>query len=145
MNKKLIIASLIFLLVSAVSTSILILEKIEKDKTITPESNQPQNNQSVLILFYGEGCPHCLVVERYIEENEVTEKIDLQMKEVWGNEENHSLMMEKVKVCRLDNKSVGVPFLWDSGNSKCLMGDRNVINYLQSKVNANSVSGSKTE
>ena len=144
MNKKLILAALIFLLVSVVSISILTLEKIQKDKTITSD----QNNQVVngeLILFYGEGCPHCLKVESYIEENKVTDKIDLQLKEVWNNEENHNLMIEKVKACNLGNKSVGVPFLWDAGNSKCLMGDSNVIDYLQSKVNANSANGSKTE
>jgi glutaredoxin-related protein len=40
------------------------------------------------ILFYGNGCPHCAKVEEYINQNEIQDKFDLELKEIYFNKSN---------------------------------------------------------
>jgi len=53
MNKKVIIPTILFIIVLIFSVVILLENK---------ESNHPVE-QSQIILFYGDGCPHCAIVE----------------------------------------------------------------------------------
>ncbi|MCK5085056.1 MAG: hypothetical protein KAQ64_05390 [Candidatus Pacebacteria bacterium] len=92
----------------------------------------PQNEQSQIILFYGDGCPHCVVVEEYIEKNNINEKISFERKEIYHNKNNASELAEKAKACEPPINSIGVPFLWDNG--KCSIGDRNIIEFLKQKT-----------
>lgn len=85
-----------------------------------------------MILFYMDGCPHCKVVEDFIKENKVNEKISFQEKEVSGNKENARELTEKAKICGLATDSIGVPFLWDG--SQCLVGDKDIIDFLTQKI-----------
>jgi glutaredoxin len=87
---------------------------------------------SDIILFYGEGCPHCELVRKYLSDNNVSAKLTYEMKEVYHNQENANQMIEKAKVCGMTSGSLGVPFLWDG--TKCLVGDADVINFFKSKI-----------
>jgi glutaredoxin len=90
-------------------------------------------SDSEIIFFYGDLCPHCKVVEKYFDENKVTEKIQFSQREIYRDEANSALMIEKAKKCGLDEKTLGVPFLWAEG--KCLLGDEDVIKYFENKLN----------
>lgn len=97
--------------------------------------NQPadrQGEQSQIILFYGDGCPHCAKVEKYIEENKVKDKISFAQKEVYHNKNNADEMAGKAKICGLPAGSIGVPFLWDG--EKCLIGDQDIIDFFKQKT-----------
>jgi len=41
-----------------------------------------------LIFFWGEGCPHCENVKKYIAENNLDSKIKISSKEVYSNQSN---------------------------------------------------------
>lgn len=102
------------------------------------KNNPPPNgdNNSKIILFYGAGCPHCAVVEEYIKQNKIDEKITFARKEVRQNKDNANELVEKAKVCGLPTDSIGVPFLWDGTNGdKCYVGDKDVIDYFKQKTN----------
>jgi hypothetical protein len=139
MKKKLILSAVIFLSVSIFALGVLISEKINNNQT-NGEPPVPQENNQIAdgrtILFYGDGCPHCLEVESFLEQNSVSAKIQYESKEVWGNEENRGLMLEKVQACKIDAKTVGVPFLWDGINGKCLIGKDQVIDFFQKRLGA---------
>ena len=47
----------------------------------------PQSPNGVT-LFYGESCPHCANVERFISENNVEEKVSISRKEIYFNSAN---------------------------------------------------------
>lgn len=138
MNKKLILAAFLFLIISAATIAVL---GFEKDK-----SNQaPPENESTLpedasiadgktILFYGDGCPHCLKIEAFLEEKEAARKISYETKEVWDDADNRKIMMEKVAACKMKQDNVGVPFLWDGENGKCLIGVDQVMEFFQTKI-----------
>lgn len=99
-------------------------------------NNQQQSGgdrESEIILFYGDGCPHCAKVDEFIKDNNVEEKISFAKKEVYNNVANANELSQKAKKCGMDTKSIGVPFLWDG--EKCLVGDVDIIDFFKKKMN----------
>jgi len=96
---------------------------------IVAHSAQP----SGMILFYGNGCPHCVNVDNYITDNNITQKVSFTKLEVFSNGVNAGFMQNDANTCGLNQSVVGVPFLWD-GNSKCYIGDTDVINFFSRYV-----------
>lgn len=141
MNSKLALAAALLAITSVVSVSILALDRKEtaqgnsKQEKMEQETKTGTPAEGGIILFYGDGCPHCIKVENYMEQNKTSEKIDILIKEVWNNEENRTLMAEKVKACGLEGKPIGVPFLWyeeaPNGNSECIMGYDPIVDFFQ--------------
>ena len=90
------------------------------------------NKDASIIFFYGQECPHCKTVEKYIEENKITEKVNFAQGEVYHNKTNSALLAEKAGKCGIDTKSIGVPFLWE--NDKCYVGQEEVIQFFKDKI-----------
>lgn len=85
------------------------------------------------ILFFGDGCPHCKVVEDFIVANDVRKKIQFDTKEVWSNQSNALLMTKIWNQCGLSVQSgMGVPFYWDG--TSCYSGQEEIINYFKTKI-----------
>ena len=101
------------------------------------EKIRSSNNRPLekIVLFYGTGCPHCVKVEEFIKENKIKEKINFEEKEVYFNKENQNLLKEAAKFCKIDEREIGVPFLWDRENGKCVVGDEPIINFFKEKLN----------
>jgi glutaredoxin len=131
MDKKIILTTILF------SVIVLILGYV------VVGSMQNKNNQSKsttinlpskekIVFYYGITCPHCKEVEKWMEENKVEEKIKIEKKEVYENQ-NNAYELEKVaQACGLDTSSIGVPFLWADG--KCYIGTPEVIKVLENKL-----------
>jgi glutaredoxin len=98
--------------------------------------NNPPPNKDLkgIILFYGIGCPHCAKVEEFIKENRIKEKITFEEREVYFNKENRNLLGEAAKSCRISENEIGVPFLWDKENGKCIIGDEPIIDFFKEKL-----------
>jgi len=88
-----------------------------------------------LILFWGNGCPHCEVVKDYISQNELDKKIKISSLEVYYNQANQKLLEETVKKCpEIDTtQGIGVPLAFDTKNQKCLLGDTPIIDWLKTQ------------
>lgn len=119
MNKKTVIALLLGLIV----ISGVVVIKATKENSPADESRTT--------LYYGVTCPHCKVVEKWLEENpEIKEKSGLVAKEVYENQENSKELGEKAKECQIGGSGgIGVPFLYDNG--QCIIGDQPIIDYLK--------------
>lgn len=100
-------------------------EKIEQNQPATPIT-------SSTILFYGEECPHCKDVEKFIEENKIAEKVKFDSLEVWYNKKNNQLLMEKTRECSIEKNEIGVPFLYSEG--KCLIGAPDIEKFFKEKA-----------
>lgn len=97
----------------------------------TPIPKTSLSSNGSAILFVGEGCPHCAKVEQYLTSHpEVNQKLVIEQKEVWSNEDNAKLMDERADTCQPALDSPGVPFLWNNG--KCVVGDTPIIDYFSS-------------
>jgi glutaredoxin len=143
MKNKIIIPTILFIAVLIFSFYVLSQEKIRNQiqknglpgQEIQQNNGENKGNQSAseIILFYGKGCPHCAVVEEYIKENNIQDKVSFVQKEVYYNQDNAKELLEKAKICGIPTNSIGVPFLWDGKN--CLIGDRDIINFFKQKTN----------
>ena len=89
------------------------------------------NEGAETILYYGEGCGHCATVSEFIDTNNIKSKVEFVEKEIFGNKENNDEMKQKAVDCGLDPNQIGVPFLYDNG--ECFIGDKDVIEFFQSK------------
>ena len=133
MKNKIIIPTILFIVVLIFSFFALSQEKKE-NQALTNETTTTENqSESQIILFYGDGCPHCKIVEEYINESNIQNKISFAQKEVYYNQNNAKELEAKAKICGLPTDSIGVPFLWDG--EKCLIGDQDIINFFKQKIN----------
>jgi hypothetical protein len=82
-----------------------------------------------IILFYGNGCPHCEIVDDFVLQNKIEEKVKFTKLEVWYNKDNQSIISQVAQKCGITADSVGVPFLYDG--VKCYEGDIDVINFFK--------------
>jgi glutaredoxin-related protein len=85
-------------------------------------------------LFYGDTCPHCKTVSDWLEKNNVSEKVKFDHLEVYRDKNNSKLLTEKAKSCGLDEYDIGVPFLYDLENNKCVSGSDKIIEFFESKI-----------
>lgn len=134
MNKKIILPTILF--IAVLILSVVILSKENKNnglegKLAEKEGQQIEQNQ--IVLFYGDGCPHCAIVEKYIEENKIKDKISFAQKEVYYNQNNAKELAAKARICGIPANSIGVPLLWNGEG--CLIGDQDIINFFKQKIN----------
>ncbi|MDO8468788.1 MAG: hypothetical protein Q7S29_03465 [Candidatus Peribacter sp.] len=85
-----------------------------------------------MVLYYGDGCPHCANVEAFVKENNVEQKVQFVRKEVYNNKSNAREMGSFAKKCGLPTDSIGIPFLWTG--AKCLTGDKDIIAFFQQQL-----------
>ncbi|MFA7319036.1 MAG: hypothetical protein WC022_00330 [Parcubacteria group bacterium] len=94
------------------------------------QTEQATVSDASMILFYGEQCPHCQDVEKYIADHQLDKKVSFSKLEVWSNKANANMMAQKAQACGIKTDSLGVPFLWATG--KCYIGVNEVENFLDS-------------
>lgn len=89
--------------------------------------------QADLILFWGDGCPHCKTVEEYIKKEKVESTIKISRLEVYYNKANQKLLSDKASKCPDINteQGIGVPFAFDNKTQQCLVGDQPIISWLK--------------
>lgn len=122
--KKLVAAVLLVAATSIFSITALLKERV------SPAVNS-QNSE--LVLYYGNTCPHCKVVEDYIAANNIGKKLEISQKEVFQDKANREEFTAKARICKLDMENLGVPMLWDAKNAKCYEGDQPIIDFLKQK------------
>lgn len=85
------------------------------------------------ILFVGEGCSHCKIVEDFIAANGVNKKVQFSTKEVWHDQDNALLMTKIWKQCGLSTQDgMGVPLYWDG--TRCYRGQDEIMNFFKTKI-----------
>lgn len=103
-------------------------------------SRQPQvagvsDADAQLVMYWGEGCPHCEKVKQYISDNNMESKVKIAYKEVYYNTANQQQLADTVKNCpEIDaSQGIGVPLAYDKQNNKCLYGDEPIIQWLSQR------------
>jgi glutaredoxin len=89
-------------------------------------------NKPDMILFFGDTCPHCQNLEKYLADNNIRSKVKFQELEVYNNKDNAQLLAQTAQKCGVDTTNgIGVPFFFDGKN--CLEGEQPIENFLQGK------------
>lgn len=81
------------------------------------------------VLFYGNSCPHCQDVEKWMQQNKVEEKTTIVKKEVNSNRQNAQALVQAAKSCGLNAANIKVPLLY-TPEGVCLVGSSEVMAYL---------------
>jgi hypothetical protein len=92
------------------------------------------------IFFYGDGCPHCSIVDDFISANQVEEKVKFEKGEIYHNKNNAEIFVQKARQCGIEVKNMGVPMLWEKG--ECYVGQEEVVQFFKDKMVAG---GQETE
>lgn len=124
--KKLILPLIV---IAIVSLGYVLISKPPRMKGVT-------DDQAEYTLFWGEGCPHCKLVEEYINENKVESKVKIAYKEVYFNKTNQKLLEETFKKCpEIDtSRGMGVPLGFSKSDQKCQYGDQPIITWLKNRM-----------
>ena len=133
MNYKVIIASGLFLAVTIFSCYALTKHPALYSQANYQATTSQQQPTVELILYYGQACPHCHVVEDYLSHNNITQKLQLISKEVYNDQANANELMTVAKSCGLSTEDIGVPLLWNG--HQCIIGDQPIIDFLNNKIN----------
>ncbi|NTW13521.1 MAG: hypothetical protein HGA31_00630 [Candidatus Moranbacteria bacterium] len=127
MDKKAI--AVIALLAVAVFVGGFMLQN--RSQNITSDSASSDASTGI-VFYYGVECPHCKDVEKFLDDNKASEKMSFSKKEVWHDQANSAEMAAKAKSCGLQEKEIGVPFLYAEG--KCYVGTPDVEAYFIDKL-----------
>jgi len=82
-----------------------------------------------IVLFYGQDCPHCKDVEKFIAENGIAEKVKFDSLEVWHNKANSNILLKKAQECNIAEDKTGVPFLYSKG--ECHVGTPDIEKFFK--------------
>lgn len=134
-KKKAILATFVFFAVFLFATA-----TINHEKRKNAPSNDVIVTDSPIVFYYGYNCPHCELVEKYLDENNVASKVKFSKKEVYKNPANAAEAIDRAAQCGIGADELGVPFLWDGAN--CYVGDQNIIDFFSKKVQETEKSGS---
>jgi len=77
--------------------------------------------------YWGNGCPHCEVVDEFLVTWEGKDKVAVEKREVWYNKTNAQIMAVRAEDCGIAKSDLAVPFLV-TPEGKCLLGDEPIIN-----------------
>ena len=89
---------------------------------------------SPIVLYYSLSCPHCKLVEDFLNQNKISDKVSFANKEVSQNQANAIELGDRAQKCNISTDQIGVPFLWDGTTSKCVIGDVDVIQFFKDKA-----------
>lgn len=92
----------------------------------------PPSSPDGIVLYFGNTCPHCKIVEQFINENKIKEKVVFEEKEVYDNQANAKELTTVAKICGLNTDAIGVPFIWDG--KTCIQGQDEAINFFKNKA-----------
>ncbi len=101
-----------------------------------PDSIDIIQDNSDLILFFGNTCSHCKDVEEFISKNQIDQKIKINQREIYDNKSNATLFTKTVQEICPDQSSINglpVPFLIDTKDKKCFIGTPSITEYLTQK------------
>lgn len=83
-----------------------------------------------LTYYWGDGCPHCKIVEDFISTWDKKDTVKIDKKEVWNNVANAKELKERYEYCKVPQSQMGVPLLF-TPDGKCYSGDQPIIDYLK--------------
>ena len=104
----------------------------QNSQPLKPEKAQEKYpvGKGEMVFFWGEGCSHCVNVEKYFQENgNLDQKLNIKKIEVFNDTKGQQTFMDIVKECKLGR--AGVPTFYQDG--KCVQGDTPIIEELKKK------------
>lgn len=97
-------------------------------------SQQGNQNQTTIppgsFYFYSATCQHCAVVNQYVIDNKVKDRLFYIEAPIDNNQEHVRLLQSIGERCGVSPSDLGVPFFWDG--TRCYQGSDEVISFFES-------------
>ncbi len=132
-NSKKIFTVLIIVCI-ALLVFIILLYSASKIENILSYFQEHDKYQNSMVLFYEDNCQPCAKVDTFIKGNNVDSKIAITKLNVINDANNKNILSDRVQACGLPTSYVGVPFLWDGKDKKCVVGYVDIDNFLKSAI-----------
>lgn len=110
---------------------IFLFSKGENQKQTQESASLPTLSQDQYEYYWGNGCPHCKVVQDFLDSWGDLDKIQLEKYETWYNRDNANRLIQRASSCGIPQSETAVPFLFTPSN-ECIIGDTPIINYFES-------------
>ena len=120
------------ILIISIIVIVLVFSTVKSNTRPVTTSN---NSDLDLIIYWGEGCPHCENVKKFISDNNLDSRLKISLKEVYNNKDNQIELQQTVKKCpQIDtSQGIGVPLSYLPKDNTCYLGDQPIIDYLKNK------------
>ena len=80
------------------------------------------NPDAEYLYFYWATCPHCIELNKQLDEAGILEDLSVEKREVWYNNDNQAKFQEVVTEIWLDESKVGVPFVYEKATWEHVVG-----------------------
>lgn len=117
------------LLVAVVTLVIIVGGLFVFTKNKQQETSQPETLPANYEYFWGEGCPHCENVAKFLEGWEGRDKVTIEKMEVFKDQTNALAMQKRAQYCKL-TPPLGVPLLF-TPEGTCFVGDEPIIEHFE--------------
>lgn len=125
--------SLLFVLVAVgIGVVSFVVWGISAPSTLPSRESDTEDVKNGIVYFYGEECSHCKDLQKFLDDNKISEKVSFVKKEVWHNPENAKEMKRKAEECKISKEGMGVPFIWADG--KCFVGGPDAEKFFREKA-----------
>lgn len=120
-----------FPLIAAVATFLIVLAGalLFSGDNSAKEPQTPPPLPESYEYFWSTTCPHCKMVNEFMENWENKDKINLEKMDV-SIKENSDLLNQRANFCNLANNQRGIPFLF-TPDGKCVVGGNLIINFFE--------------
>lgn len=83
------------------------------------------------LYYYGQGCPHCANIDKYMKGVDGYNRINIEKKEVYFNQDNAKSMSQDAESLGIKQEELGVPFLIvdNDGEKSYLIWDGPIIDH----------------
>lgn len=100
-------------------------------ETVSAQSQKDIEEMNIT-FYFGNECPDCVIVQEYLKENDVKNKIAFKEKNIDKNEIDAQQMAEDAMQCDVNPEAFSVPFLWADG--KCYTNEKDIIDFFKQKL-----------
>lgn len=104
---------------------------IVESQAVSEVTNNDENNKIIYTYYYWEWCSHCAKIDKYMKWVNWYEKMNIEKKEIYFNEENRAEYLDAWKRLWFSEEDLWVPFLVISDNweETSLSWDKPIIEY----------------
>ncbi len=131
MKKSLVIFGLLVAAIFFAGTLFLSEKKGDEGSPLSASAENTNTLPDHYEYYWGDGCPHCKIVEDFLSTWDKKDQVNIEELEVWSSPQNARKMTSRANYCKIPQKELAVPFLF-TPSGECLKGDEPIINYFKS-------------
>ena len=92
------------------------------------------NPDAEYLYFYGGTCPHCIELNKQLDEADILEQLSIEKREVYYNKDNQQKFQELVDELGIPSGEAGVPFVYEKATKTHVVGTDGAFEMLSNSL-----------